>query len=92
MFGYQELPEPTRSVRPKVEWVNFPASTDPDPWTALLREANRLPPVVPRDDYRETKPGGTAMMTSVAIALRGFLVTTTAVAIVAYLLLTNSHI
>jgi hypothetical protein len=32
------------------------------------------------------------MMTYVAIALRGLLVTTTAVGIVAYLLLTNSHI
>jgi hypothetical protein len=32
------------------------------------------------------------MMTSIAIALRALLVTTTAVAIVAYLLLTNSHI
>lgn len=33
-----------------------------------------------------------AVMTSLAIALRGLLVTTTAVATVAYLLLTNSHI
>ncbi len=35
---------------------------------------------------------GHAMRTFLAIALRGLLVTTTAVAIVAYLLLTNSHI
>jgi hypothetical protein len=33
-----------------------------------------------------------AMMKSLAIALRGLLVTTTAVATIAYLLLTNSHI
>ncbi len=32
------------------------------------------------------------VMTSLAIALRGLLVTTTAVATIAYLLLTNSHI
>jgi hypothetical protein len=33
-----------------------------------------------------------AIMTSLAVALRGLLVTTIAVAIVAFLLLTNSHI
>ena len=33
-----------------------------------------------------------AMMTSLAVALRGLLVTTIAVTIVAFLLLTNSHI
>jgi hypothetical protein len=92
MFRYRELSEPARSEEAKGKWVNFPASRDPDPWAALLREANRLPPVVPCDDNRETKPGGGAMMTSVAIALRGLLVTTTAVAIVVYLLLTSSHI
>jgi hypothetical protein len=92
MFRYRELPEPTRSEEANGEWVNFPASPDPDPWAELLQEANRVTPVVPLDDYRKTKPGGGAMMTSVAIALRGLLVTTTAVAIVAYLLLTSSHI
>jgi hypothetical protein len=35
---------------------------------------------------------GDVMMTYLAIALRGLLVTTTAVATIAYLLLTNSHI
>jgi hypothetical protein len=92
MFRNRELSEPTRSEEPKREWVNFPASPNPDPWVALLREANRVPPTVPSDDYRRTKPGRGLMMTSVAIALRGLLVTTIAVAIVAYLLLTNSHI
>jgi hypothetical protein len=92
MFRYRELSEPTRSEEAEGEWVNFPASPNPDPWAALLREANRAPPVVPYEDDRETKAGGGAMMTSVAIALRGLLVTTTAVAIVAYLLLTNSHV
>jgi hypothetical protein len=40
-------------------------------------------------DYWEAKG---AVMTSLAVALRGLLVTTIAVAIVAFLLLTNSHI
>jgi hypothetical protein len=92
MLRYPELSEPTPSEEAKGEWVNFPASPNPDPWVALLREANRVPAFVPCDDYLETKPGRGAMMTSVAIALRGLLVTTTAVAIVAYLLLTHSHI
>jgi hypothetical protein len=92
MFRYRELSEPTRYEEAKGEWVDFPASPNPDPWAALMREANRVTPVVPRYDYRKTKPEGGAMKTSVAIALRGLLVTTTAVAIVAYLLLTNSHI
>jgi hypothetical protein len=92
MFRYRELSEPARSEEAMGEWVNFPASPDPDPWATLLREANRLTPVVPRDDYRKTKPGAGAVMTSVAIALRGLLVTTTALTIIAYLLLTNSHI
>jgi hypothetical protein len=84
MFRHRELSEPTHSGEAKGEWVNFPASPNPDPWAALLREANRVP--------RHTKPRGRLMMTTVAVALRGLLVTTTAVAIVAYLLLTNSHI
>jgi hypothetical protein len=92
MFRYRELSEPTHSEEAKGEWVNFPASPNPDPWAALLREANRVPPIVPRDGYRQTKPGAGLIMTSVGIALRALLVTTTAVAIVAYLLLTNSHI
>ena len=92
MFRFRELSEPTRSEEAKGEWVNFPASPKPDPWGALLREADRVRPIVPRDDYRQTKAGAGLMMTSVAIALRGLLVTTAAVAIVAYLLLTNSHI
>jgi hypothetical protein len=78
MFRYRELSEPTRSEEAYGEWANFPASSN---W----REANRVP-------HRQAKTGGSLMMTFVAIALRGLLVTTTAVAIVAYLLLTNSHI
>jgi hypothetical protein len=81
MFRYRE---PARSEESKGEWVNFPATPNPDPWAALLREANRVP--------RHTKPSGGLIMTTMAVALRGLLVTTTAVAIVAYLLLTNSHI
>lgn len=91
MFGYRELSEPTSSGEAE-GWVEFPASPDPDPWAALLREANRLPPDVSCGDYRETKSVGGAVMTSAATALRGLLIATTAVAIVAYLLVTNSHI
>jgi hypothetical protein len=92
MSGYRELLEPTRSGETEGEWVDFPASPEPDPWAALLRNANRLPPDASRGDYWSAKRAEGAMMTSVAVALRGLLVTTTAVATVAYLLLTNSHI
>jgi hypothetical protein len=43
-------------------------------------------------DHWDAKRIGGAVMTSLAIALRGLLVTATTVAIVAFLLLTNSHI
>jgi hypothetical protein len=92
MSGYRQLSEPTHSVEIEGGWVDFPASPDPDPWAALLRKANRLPPDVSCGDHSDAKHLGGAMVTSVAIALRGLLVTTVAVATVAYLLLTNSHI
>jgi hypothetical protein len=92
MSEYRELSEPTHSGGAEGDWVDFPASPDPDPWAALLRQANHLPPDVSRGDYWDAKRVGGAVVTSVAIALRGLLVTTTAVAIVAFLLLTNSHI
>jgi hypothetical protein len=38
----EELPEPTRSGESGGDWVDFPASPEPDPWASLLREANRL--------------------------------------------------
>jgi hypothetical protein len=82
MSGYRELSEATHSGETASDWVDFPASPDPDPWGALLRQSNHLPP----------KPVAGAVVTSAAIALRGLLVTTAAVATVAYLLLTNSHI
>jgi hypothetical protein len=63
----------------------LPASPETDPWAALKTN-------VSRGDKWSTKRAEGAMMTSVAMALRGLLVATTAVAIVAYLLLTNSHI
>jgi hypothetical protein len=72
--------------------VDFPASPDPDPWGTLLREANRFAPDVSHDGRWDAKRVGGIVMTSLAIALRGLLVTTAALAIVAYLLLTNSHI
>jgi hypothetical protein len=122
MSGYRELSEPTRSG--EGEWVDFPASSDPDPWAALLRKANRLAPILIETQQGEngSLPGRTPMvtrkpsdhpampdhgllrhhfsfgdakgaaMTSLAVALRGLLVTTIAVTIVAFLLLTNSHI
>jgi hypothetical protein len=92
MIRHRELSEPTRFEKAKGGQANFPASPNPDRRAALVREANRVSAIVPYDDYRQTKPRGGLMMTSVAIALRALLVTTTAVAIVAYLLLTNSHI
>jgi hypothetical protein len=82
MSGYRELSK----VEAEGGWVDFPASPDPDPWSAVLREAKR-----PHPDGSAKYVGG-AVAASVAIALRGLLVTATAVAIVAYLLLTNSHI
>jgi hypothetical protein len=43
-------------------------------------------------DRWDAKTVGGAVMTSLAIVLRGLLVTSAALATVAYLLLTNSHI
>ena len=92
MSGYRELLEPVRSGETGGDWVHFPASPEADPWAAILRKANRLPPDVSPGDNWSAKHVEGAMMTSVAMALRGLLVATTAVAIVACLLLTNSHI
>jgi hypothetical protein len=72
--------------------MDFPASPDPDPWGTLLKEANRLPADVSCGEDWDVRHAGGAMMASVNIALRGLLVVTIAVATVAYLLLTNSHI
>jgi hypothetical protein len=127
MSEYREPTEPTPSGDTKGEWVDFPASSAADPWAALLREANGLPPILTERQQggNASLPGRTpmvkrkssnhlaiadhgllearhhfadywdakgAVMTSLAVALRGLLVTTIAVAIVAFLLLTNSHI
>jgi hypothetical protein len=46
MLRYRELSEPTRPGEREGDWVDFPASTEPDPWAALMREANLLPPDV----------------------------------------------
>jgi hypothetical protein len=46
MFSHRELSQPTRPGETEGDWVDFPASPEPDPWAALLREANRLPPGV----------------------------------------------
>jgi hypothetical protein len=92
MSVYQELSKPTHSGVAEGDWVDFPASPDPDPWGALLRQAGRLPPDVSSGDHWDAKHEGGAVVTSVAMALRGLLVAATAVATIAYLLLTNSHI
>jgi hypothetical protein len=131
MSGHRELSEATGSGETEGDWVDFPASPDPDPWATLMRGANRPPdacggwqgseaslpartamterrplnhlasadrgePEIAErfsfGDRWDAKRVGGAVMTSLAMALRGLLVTTTAVAIVAFLLLTNSHI
>jgi hypothetical protein len=51
----------------------------------------RLTRHVSPGDWDARRVGG-VIMTSLAIALRGLLVTTGAVAAIAYLLLTNSHL
>jgi hypothetical protein len=92
MPGFRELSEPTHSEKTEGDWVDFPASPDPDPWGTLLREANHLAPDVSRGGYWDAKRVGGVVMASLGVVLRGLLVTTAALAIVAYLLLTNSHI
>jgi hypothetical protein len=92
MSAYRELSKPTPTGEAAGDWVDFPATTGPDPWATFLRQADRLPPDVSRGVHWDAKRVGGAVATSVAIALRGLLVTTAAVATAAYLLLTNSHI
>jgi hypothetical protein len=46
MFRYRERSELTYSGEGGGDWVDFPASPEPDPWAALMREANRLRPGV----------------------------------------------
>jgi hypothetical protein len=86
MSAYRHPAKPTHSEKAGEDWVDFPVSPDPDPWATLMREAGRL-----HADEGAKRVGG-AVVTSVGIALRGLLVTASAVAIAAYLLLTNSHI
>jgi hypothetical protein len=89
MSGYREL---THSGETEGEWVDFPASPDPDPWGTLLRQANHPAPDVSRAGHWDAKRVGRVVVTSLGIVFRGALVATAAVAIVAFLLLTNSHI
>jgi hypothetical protein len=56
---------------------------------AAVLDANRHSSL---GDHWDAKSVGGAVMTSLAIVLRGLLVTSAALATVAYLLLTNSHI
>jgi hypothetical protein len=48
MFRYREPSEPMHSGEGGGDWVDFPASPEPDPWAVLLRDANRLPPAISR--------------------------------------------
>jgi hypothetical protein len=89
MSGYRELSGPTHSEETEQNWVDFPTSPDRDPWAALVRQPNLE--ISRGDDWDVKRPAG-GVATSVAIAIRGLLVTTAAVATVAYLLLANSHI
>jgi hypothetical protein len=89
MSGYREL---AHSGAKEEDWVDFPASPDPDPWGTLLREANRFAPRDSRSDHWDAKRVGGVVLKSIGIVFRGALVTTGALAIVAFLLLTNSHL
>jgi hypothetical protein len=63
------------------------------PFTELAAaDHGRLRHHVSFGHYWNAKGAGSVMMTFLGIALRGLLVTTAAVAMIAYLLLTNSHI
>ncbi len=107
MSAYLELSKPAHSGEADGEWMDFPASPEPDPWGTLLRQANHVAPESACGGRRDAVPVGGAvgrggagrdgvgrgvMATSAAIALRGLLVMAAAVATIAYLLLTNSHI
>jgi hypothetical protein len=46
MFRYREPSEARHSGESGDDWVDFPVSPGPDPWAALMREANRLRPDV----------------------------------------------
>jgi hypothetical protein len=90
MSGLQELSKPARREEADGDWVDFPANPEPAPWEALLPQANRGP-IRSGGRYRGERAAG-GLATSFALAARGLLVATGAVATVAYLLLTNSHV
>jgi hypothetical protein len=92
MSAYRELSKSAHSEETAGDWVDFPATTGPDPWAALLRQANHTPSDASRGVHWDARGVGGVVATTVAMALRGLLVTTAAVATAAYLLLTNSHI
>ncbi len=94
MSGHREL---THSGASEGEWVDFPACEDPDPWGTLLGRADRFASPVSRDNHSDNnhwdiRRAGRVVATSFGIVFRGLLVTTGALAIVAFLLLTNSQI
>jgi hypothetical protein len=96
MSGLQELSKPERSKPARLDegdgdWVDFPANSEPAPWEALLPQANRGP-IRSGGKYRGNRAAGGLSTSVVALAARGLLVASGAVATVAYLLLTNSHV
>jgi hypothetical protein len=64
---------------------------NPIPLDQRAAGVSATPDFSPGDGWDAKRVGG-AVVTSLAIVLRGLLVTTAALATVAYLLLTNSHI
>lgn len=90
MSGYRESAHSRETT--EGDWVDFPASPDPDPWGTLMKKADRLAPGASGAHHWDAERVGGLVVMSLAVAFRGMLVTTAAVAIVAFLLLTNSHI
>jgi hypothetical protein len=69
-----------------IEHMSFNQLTAPDHGSLKIRRH------FSSDDDQGARRVGSAMITCLATALRGLLVTTAALTTVAYLLLTNSHI
>jgi hypothetical protein len=79
MSSSQDLSKMAFPKEAEGEWVDFPASPDPAPWEALLQQADRRP-AVSCSSYRGARRAAGGMTTSLAVAARGLLVTTAAVA------------
>ena len=82
-------PDPWATLLRKAN--RLPSDARP-PAGAVRTTTSRNPQAAVLDDRWDAKSVGGTVMTSLAIVLRGLLVTSAALATVAYLLLTNSHI